>query len=101
MKKIKRAIESSIESEFFLGKAIIIYGPRQIGKSTMVESILGRLGMEYKYFNGDEADAQEILSNTTSTQLRALMGGSKVIFIDEAQRVKNIGITIKLLTSAF
>jgi predicted AAA+ superfamily ATPase len=49
------------------------------------------------YLNGDEADVRELLSNTTSTRLRTIIGAHKLIFIDEAQRIENIGITIKLI----
>jgi predicted AAA+ superfamily ATPase len=47
--------------------------------------------------NGDEADVRELLSNTTSTRLRSIIGAHKIIFIDEAQRIENIGITLKLI----
>ena len=55
----------------------------------------------YLLLNGDEADVRENLSNTTSTKLKALIGNYKLLVIDEAQRITNIGITIKLLVDNF
>ncbi len=80
----------------FLGKAIILFGARQIGKSTLIQNLL--LDGNYIYFNGDEADVREQLTNTTSTKLKNLIGNHKIVFIDEAQRINNIGLTLKLFT---
>src|SRR5882757_9019150 len=93
---IVRALQSTIEKKLFKGKAIIVFGPRQCGKSTLVEAILANT--DYLYLNGDEADVRETLSSTTSTKLKAIVGNKKVIFIDEAQRIPNIGLTLKLFT---
>lgn len=94
---IKRELTRHIRSRLFKGKAVIIYGPRQTGKTTLVEELLLR-GESYRYFNGDEADVREMLSDVTSARLRTLIGKHKVVFIDEAQRIENIGLTLKLIT---
>lgn len=93
---IKRAISEVIKRRLFKGKAILLFGPRQTGKSTLIADILN--GQDHLYLNGDDADVREILTNTTATKLKAIAGEKKIIFIDEAQRVSNIGITIKLFT---
>lgn len=95
---IKRYLENSIKSRFFKGKAILLFGPRQAGKSTLIETVLKETGQSWIYFNGDESDTREMLSNTTSTKLRALVGDHKIMFIDEAQRIPEIGLTIKIIT---
>ncbi|HEU0228637.1 MAG TPA: ATP-binding protein [Arachidicoccus soli] len=77
-------------------KAILIFDPRQSCKSTLVEALLK--GKDYLYMNGDEADVRELLFNTTSTKSHALIGNKKIEFIDEAQRIANIGLTLKLIT---
>jgi uncharacterized protein len=69
---------------------IIIYGPRQAGKTTLVKQLLSRHGNLKNYYNCDEADIRAQLQNTTSTKLRALFGDERLIVIDEAQRVPNI-----------
>ncbi|MDP4267557.1 MAG: ATP-binding protein [Bacteroidota bacterium] len=93
---IKRKLESSIVDCFGKGKIISLLGPRQVGKTTLIRQIAERSGMKYLWLNGDESDVREILSNTTSTALKALTGNHKLIVIDEAQRIKNIGLTLKL-----
>ena len=93
---INRFLQVKIEQRLFKGKAILIFGPRQSGKSTLVESIL--IEKDHMYLNGDDADVREILTNTTAAKLRLVVGNKKILFIDEAQRVENIGLTLKLFT---
>lgn len=93
---ITRTLQSALQKRLFKGKAILLFGPRQCGKSTLVETMLGN--SDHYYMNGDEADVRETLSNTTSTKLKAIIGNKKVVFIDEAQRIPNIGLTLKLFT---
>lgn len=95
---IKRLVQEEIEKRFFKAKAILIFGPRQSGKSTMVNHLLEDLGQNFLYLNGDEADVREIFTSTTSTKLKALAGDDKIVFIHEAQRISNIRLTLKLFT---
>lgn len=98
MEYIHRDIESEIKKRFFKGKAIIIYGPRQSGKTTLVENLLKKNRQDVLYLNGDEANIRESLSKTTSTRLKNLALNKKYVFIDEAQRIEDVGIVIKLFT---
>jgi len=95
---IERTIEDGIKKRLFKGKAILLFGPRQSGKSTAIENLLQQTGDNFLYLNGDEADVRELLSNTTSAKLKVLAGTNKIVFIDEAQRISNIGLTLKLFT---
>lgn len=95
---ITRRIEQSIKERLFKGKAIIIFGARQVGKTSMVRKITEELQKKTLWLNCDESDVREILTNTTSGRLRALFGDNQLVVIDEAQRVQNIGITLKLIT---
>jgi len=97
-KVIKRILQGSIETSLFKGKAIIIYGSRQCGKSTLIENMLHGHKEKWLYLNGDEADVREMLSNTTSARLRTIADNHSIVFIDEAQRIPGIGITLKLFT---
>lgn len=93
---INRLLGSEIKNRLFKGKAILIFGPRQCGKSTLVANLLA--GMDYLHLTGDAADVRELLSNTNSDSLRTIIGKYKILFIDEAQRIENIGLTLKLIT---
>lgn len=94
---IKRQIQESIEKDLFKNKIIIIYGARRVGKTTLVNEIIKKFLNESVYFNCDEPDIRENLTNKTSTALKAFIGNKKLVIIDEAQRVQNIGLTLKLL----
>ncbi|MCE7864005.1 MAG: ATP-binding protein [Bacteroidetes bacterium CHB5] len=94
---IPRIIRKQVVGDLFQGKAIIITGPRQVGKTTLLESIRAESGMKWIWLNCDEPDIRVQLENVTSTQLRVLVGDARMVFIDEAQRIRNIGLTLKLI----
>ncbi len=93
---IKRRLQENITARLFKGKVIIVLGARQVGKTTLIENILSEQDYPIIELNGDEADVRELLGSTTSTRLRAIVGKNKIVFIDEAQRISNIGLTLKL-----
>ena len=95
---IKRILENLIVKRLFRGKAIILYGPRQVGKTTLVTSLLEKRKEKTLFLNGDEPDVRELLEDVTSSRLKALFGKSRIVFIDEAQRIREIGLTLKLIT---
>ena len=80
----------------FKGKVIVIYGARQVGKTTLIEQIRKKYPTDSVYLNCDEPDVRLSLTNITSTALKKFIGDKKLVFIDEAQRVENIGLTLKL-----
>jgi len=94
---ILRQIEPSIAKQLIDPKAIILLGPRQVGKSTLLQQLSSLFASPVLWLNGDEADTRSILSNPTSTALRAIIGKAQTIVIDEAQRIENIGVCIKLI----
>ena len=93
---IHRTLKNTIKKDLFKGKALLLFGPRQSGKSTLIQEVLKDTA--YLYLNGDDADVREMLTNTTATKLKAMVGNNKILFIDEAQRIQNIGLTLKLFT---
>lgn len=94
---IERKIYQRIKSRIFRGKAIIIIGPRQSGKTTLINQLLLEFPGQYFLLNGDEPDVRQHLQNATSTHIKSLIRDKKIVFIDEAQRIDKIGLTIKLL----
>lgn len=97
MVKIAREIKTQLETRIGKGKIIILYGARQVGKTTLVQEIVQNQNLSAAYFNCDEPDVRQAFANKTSSELLAFIGSKKIVVIDEAQRVKNIGITLKLL----
>ena len=95
---IRRTIQDAIEQSLFQGKAIIIYGARQVGKTTLIRALQQGFAVPSIYLNCDEPDVRRALSDKTSTELKMLIGNNRLVLIDEAQRVGTIGLTIKLLT---
>ena len=93
---IKREIEEKIKSRFGTEKAILLIGPRQVGKTTLFNKLLK--GKEYLFLNGDDPSVRTLLSNPNLEQLKNIIGNFKIVFIDEAQRIDKIGLTLKLIT---
>ena len=94
---IKRCLESVVSDKIGCGKAIVLLGARQVGKTTMLKSLLaGR--SDVLWLNGDEQDVRNLFENTSSTMLKTIIAQNNIVVIDEAQRISNIGIGIKLIT---
>jgi len=99
---VQRTIQNRVKRELFKGKIIIIYGARQVGKTTLVKQIQKSCQKKSRYLNCDEPDIREALTNKTSTEIKAFLGDEhKLIILDEAQRVRDIGITLKLIYDNF
>src|SRR5450759_4392177 len=99
---ITRRLEGVIKSSLFQGKVIVVYGARQVGKTTMVKKIAEDLGEDFSYLNCDELDVLSRLENAENSQaLKLVIGDKRIVIIDEAQRVKNIGLKLKLLVDNF
>jgi hypothetical protein len=94
---IERQLKTGIKEKFFKGKAIILYGSRQVGKTTLIENILSEIKLDILYLNGDDSDTREMLNQPNLTKLLKLIGKAKIVFIDEAQRVSEIGTAIKII----
>ena len=94
---INRVIEKAIIDTFDKRKIIILSGARQVGKTTIARKIADKSNMKTLWLNGDEPDVRKMLTDVTSVQLKALVGNYKLVVIDEAQRITNIGITLKLM----
>ncbi len=94
---IRRILENILKSHLGLKKAIILIGPRQVGKTTLITALANSIGENVLVLNCDEPDIRKLLSEKTSTELKALIGKNTVVIIDEAQRVKNIGLSLKLI----
>jgi predicted AAA+ superfamily ATPase len=97
-----RVLTNQVKESLFKGLVIIIYGARQVGKTTMVKDILSYFKPdEAVYFDCDLTRYREALSTQDEIILKNLVAGKKLVVIDEAQRVENIGLTLKILHGYF
>lgn len=95
---IPRIIQQEIEKNLFKNKVLLLIGARQIGKTTLLKQVLKNCTEKSLWLNADESDIKRKLENaTTSTQLLQLFGNAKLIVIDEAQQVEDIGLKLKLV----
>ncbi|MEO6130647.1 MAG: ATP-binding protein [Saprospiraceae bacterium] len=93
---IPRLLTGLIKQRLAKEKAIILLGPRQVGKTTLLFGLLEN-DHNVLYLDCDEPDVRKRLTEPTSTELRNLFGDHHLVVIDEAQRIKNIGLTTKLI----
>lgn len=98
---INRTIEPEIAKRFFSKKAIIVTGPRQAGKTTLVLKLIEPYKEETLIVNGDDPVTEQLFGRPNTEQLRQIIGKNKILFIDEAQRIPNIGLTSKLIVDNF
>ncbi|HHN47755.1 MAG TPA: ATP-binding protein [Bacteroidales bacterium] len=94
---ISRHIKKLIDKRISDNKVIIVLGPRQAGKTTLIKNFAAHHLENFLWWNGDESDIRQMLKNPTSTMLRSMIGKHKYLIIDEAQRIENIGLCIKLI----
>ena len=95
---IERTLTPLIRSHLGRGRVIVLYGPRRVGKTTVARQILEEAPVEDQlYLNCDEMITADALKPTSIASLERVIGQAKRIVIDEAQRVENIGLTLKLL----
>lgn len=92
---IKRAL--SLEDLIQAGKVVILYGPRQVGKTTLVKSLLDQTSLKYRYDTGDNFQIAQALSACTYQSTDDHVSNYDLIVIDEAQKIPNIGNALKLM----
>lgn len=97
-KMIERTLTPLIRDHMGRGRVIVLYGPRRVGKTTIARELLAEAPeQERLYLNCDEMVTADALKPTSLAALERVIGQAKRIVIDEAQRVENIGLTLKLL----
>lgn len=98
---IQRTLQTVIAKYIGKGKAILLVGARQVGKSTLFRLLTDSMASPVLWLNCDQSTTQTLLTNPSLMDLRMLIATNKTIVIDEAQRVENIGLTLKLITDNF
>ncbi len=94
---IQRVLKKQIKDQMFSGKAIILLGSRQTGKTSLLEDVFpSEKGV--LWLSGDDVDVQSMMETMTAQRMRTLLGDRKIVVIDEAQRIKDIGLRMKVVT---
>ncbi len=94
-----RFLEDVIRHKMNRGKAIILIGARQVGKTTLIKKIIN--GKDSLFLDGDDPTVRALLTNPSTEQIKTIIANHKLIFIDEAQRIQSIGLTLKIITDQF
>lgn len=94
--KIIRQIQSRIETQLFKNKVILLYGARRVGKTTLVNQIMEKYP-DSRFLNCELLQNQSVLQTTNSERLLRFLGKYKLIILDEAQHIQNIGLILKIL----
>lgn len=97
MTEIKRDVAELIRKKMLKGKVIILVGARRVGKTFLLKQIMNSLTEDYILLNGEDINTHLILENRTLENYRQLLGSKKVLLIDEAQKIPDIGIKLKLM----
>lgn len=100
-KQINRDLEKNIESWLFKGKIVILYGARQVGKTTLAKKLLKKYGRSEDYFNCEILSIRQALEKEDPIALKKFLGDGRLIVLDEAQKVHNIGLILKLLLDTY
>lgn len=101
MNYISREIEEKIKNSLFKGKIVIIYGARQIGKTTLSKKILAEYGEKGKYYNCELLSVERGLSEPEAEKIKAFLGDYKIVVLDEAQKISNIGKILKIMVDTY
>lgn len=94
-----RTLYKSINKRIGKGKAIIVVGPRQVGKTTLIKNLIKN--QKHLFIDCDDPTNRRRLANVNTEELRTIIGNHSIVFIDEAQRIEEIGITLKIITDQF
>ena len=94
---IKRRLEEAFKDKLFSGKALILLGARQVGKTTLLDELVAGQN-DCLWLSGDELDVQKMFENASADRLKSQFGNNEIVVIDEAQRIKDVGLRLKLIT---
>ncbi|MGE4540689.1 MAG: ATP-binding protein [Bacteroidales bacterium] len=98
---IKRILENLVNEQLFQKKVLLLYGPRQVGKTTLLKKIISDFEGKTLFLNADDPTVFNLLNRPNTIQLRQLIADHKLFVIDEAQQIPEIGLTSKLIVDTF
>jgi uncharacterized protein len=98
---IPRLLLPKLQEALLPGKVLVLYGPRQVGKTTLAKELLSAVHLRSRFVNADELIYREALASQNRQRLGELLGDAQLLVIDEAQRVPEIGLNLKILVDSF
>jgi uncharacterized protein len=98
---IKRDIQKLIEEWLFRKKVIILYGARQVGKTTLVKEILNKYSSINGYFNCELIPVKQLLERQDITEIKRNIGNLPIVVFDEAQKINQIGLILKMIHDTY
>ena len=97
MKLVNRIIETQILESLTSNKVIVLIGPRRVGKTILIEQIIGKVQEPYLLLNGEDFSVIELLERRSIRNYENILGEKKMLLIDEAQKIPDIGNILKLM----
>jgi hypothetical protein len=94
---IGRTIQKTIEADLGRNKVQVLFGARQIGKTTLIEAVFNAFQGKKLWLSADDSDVRELFVNASGTRLNQLFGSYELLVIDEAQRIENAGLALKII----
>ena len=94
---INRILFDLISNRLFSGKTILLLGPRQVGKTTLMRKIQQANADKTLWLNADNPDDRELLNHINSSRAASLFPAQSLVIVDEAQRLENSGLTLKII----
>lgn len=101
MNKLSRHIKPQLEKWFYKGKALLLIGPRQVGKTTLLKQIAAEKNEDAIWLDADLPEIRQQLENPTLATIKATIGTYKLVIIDEIQRLPNAGLLLKIMVDNF
>jgi len=95
----RRTLTNVVKHKIGKGKAILLIGPRQVGKTTLIKSQL--IDEDHLFLDADDPTVRNLLQSPNTEQLKSIIAKHKIVFIDEAQRISGIGLTMKIIVDQF
>ena len=79
------------------GKVLVVYGPRRVGKTTLIQRYVQQCAQDALVVTGEDVAVREYLESQSIAKLRAFVGGRRTLIVDEAQHLRQVGLNLKLL----
>lgn len=98
---IERIIENTLLQKLQPGKVILLLGPRRVGKTFLLNKVITKFSEKKIFWNGEDLSVHDLLKKRSVQNYKNIIGNSEIIFIDEAQKIPEIGLILKLIIDSF